>query len=179
MPRPGQHAPAIKNMRMSRALKLSCCAILAGLATAVCSTGYITPGSLAETEQAEQNSNSTATALYALLVSTSTPLDQPTQFTSPTALPSPSLAASPTPAESPTPAPPFVYVAQSGDSLAALAVRFGVAMEEIAAPQDIPSGMVGAGPIFTIPNVVGVTGPNEWLGPGREGVSSRPPLGFH
>ena len=166
-------------MRKSRALKLSCCAILAGLATAVCSTGYITPGSLAETEQAEQNSISTATALYALLASTSTPLGQPTQFTSPTALPSPSLAASPTPAESPTPAPPFVYVAQSGDSLAALAVRFGVAMEEIASPQDIPSGLIDAGQIFTIPNVLGVTGPNEWLVPDSEVVYSRSTIGFN
>ncbi|MEX2143523.1 MAG: LysM peptidoglycan-binding domain-containing protein [Anaerolineales bacterium] len=166
-------------MRNIRTLKLSACALLAAFATVVCNTGYITPGSLAETEQAEQNLSASATVLNALLVPASTESGLPTQFASPTALASPSIEASPTPAESPTPAAPFVYTAQSGDSLAALAVRFGVAPEEIASPQDIPSGLIDAGQILTIPNIVGVTGPNDRLVPDSELVYSSSTIGFN
>src|SRR3990170_264671 len=90
--------------------------LAAAFATAVCSGGYITPGSLEETEQAAQDMMASAPTLAQLLSPTSTPVSKP-------ASPTPTMAASPTPAESPTAAPPYLYAAQSGDTLAILAAR--------------------------------------------------------
>jgi LasA protease len=167
-------------MRNPRRLRLISCALLAAFATAVCSTGYITPGSLAETEQAEQALSASATALYALLVPAATLSTEAGQLESPqppTA--QPSASASPTSVISSTPAAPFIYEAQSGDSLISLAARFGVSPEQIASPQDIPSGLIDAGQILTIPNVVGETGPNVQLVPDSELVYSSSTIGFN
>lgn len=159
-------------MRLSRTFRLICCVLLAAFATTVCSTGYITPGSLAETEQAEQAFSASETALHALLIPTST-----TSFANETEVPA--LAASPSAAESPTVAPPFIYSAQAGDTLAALAVRFGVVPEEIASPQNIPSGLIDAGQFLTIPNVLSNTGPHDHLLPDSEVVYSRTTFDFN
>lgn len=164
-------------MQPSRSFRISCCVLLAAFATTVCSTGYITPGSLAETEAAEQALSASATALYALLLPVST---QPPETTDVGVTATfPTVVASPTPALSATAAPPYVYVAQSGDTLAALALRFGVAAEQIASPQDIPSGLINAGQILTIPNVLGVTSPAVRLLPDSEIVFARSTIGFN
>jgi LasA protease len=159
-------------MRFSRSTRLLFCALVAALATVVCSTGYLTPNSLAETEAAQLNQSASSTALAELLMPVSSPMA--------TALPaSPTEALSPTPAESPTAAPPYVYEAQSGDSIEAMAVHFGVSPEEIASPQDIPAGFVNAGQFFSIPNVLGETGPNDRLIPDSEVVYSPSTIGFN
>ena len=145
--------------------------LAAAFATAVCSGSYITPGSLAETEQASQNIMASATAL-AQLLSTSTPESE-------IASPTPTIASSPTPQESATAAAPYLYTAQSGDTIAAIATRFGVAVEDIASPQDIPTGLINAGQIFTIPNVLGETSPHDRLLPDSEIVYSPSAIGFN
>ena len=169
-------------MRNVRSFQLAACAMLIFVTTVVCSTGYITPASLAATQQAQDQLNATATALSGLLIPT-VGAGQPTQTANP-ALASPTVAASVTstlaPAESPTAAPPFVYTAQSGDTLAALAVRFAVDSQQIASPQDIPAtGLINAGQIFTIPNVVGPSGPNDRLIPDSEVVDSPTSIDFN
>jgi LasA protease len=166
-------------MRLSRPLALTLCALACAFATIVCSSGYVTPGSLAETQAAQANLSASATALYSLLAPIATSDGSavaPTAVDIPTLIPT--AAESPTPAQSPTAAPPHIYTAQSGDTLAALAARFGVMAEEIASPQDIPLGLINAGQIFTIPNVLGETGPNERLMPDSEVVFSPSTIGF-
>jgi murein DD-endopeptidase MepM/ murein hydrolase activator NlpD len=159
-------------MQFSRKILLTCAMAALAFATWVCSTGYITPGSLAETEQAEEALSASATALYALLGPTSPPRTPIAEATA-------TAAISPTPAGTATAAAPFVYVAQSGDTLAALSVRFGVDPAEFASPQDIPSGLIDSGQIFTIPNLIGATGPNENLLPDSEVVFSPSTIGFN
>ncbi len=50
--------------------------------------------------------------------------------------------------------PPFVYLSQSGDTLTALAARFGVSPGEITPPQPT-SGLLATGQELTIPNLLG------------------------
>jgi LysM repeat protein len=167
-------------MRRNRTLTLTLCALASAFATLVCSSGYITPGSLAETEEAQANLSASATALSALLVGPTQTLNAPVEIA--TAIPSaetqPSPEISSTPAESPTAAAPYVYTAQSGDTLSALAARFGVQAEEIASPQNIPPGLIPAGQILTIPNVLGETSPQDHLLPDSEVVFSPSAIGF-
>lgn len=151
-----------------RSVRLLACGLLVAFVTSVCSSGYITPGSLAATQQFAEAQAATASAFVPTNTPTNLPEETPTYMALPTA----------TPRESPSPAPPFLYTAQSGDTLETLAVRFGVSPDEIASPQDIPAGLINAGQIFTIPNVVGVTTPNEKLLPDSEVVYSPSAIGF-
>ena len=165
------HGVIFTSLSGSRSLRFSLIVLAIALATAVCSGGYITPGSLQQTEQAMQDIMASATALAKLLSPTETP--QPARPS-----PSPTVQTSPTPAESPSPAAPYIYTAQSGDTLAALAVRFGVSPEQIVSAQDIPTGLINAGQIFAIPNVLGETSPHERLLPDSEIVYSPSAIGF-
>ena len=160
-------------MQFSRSIRISLAILAAAFATSVCSGSYITPGSLEETEQASQGIMSSATAL-ARLLSTATPAPA-TPIDSPT----PTTASSPTPQESATAGTPYLYTAQSGDTIAAIAARFGVALEDIASPQDIPSGLINMGQIFTIPNVLGETSPHDRLLPDSEVIFSPSAIGFN
>ena len=160
-------------MQFSRSIRISLAILAAAFATSVCSGSYITPGSLEETEQASQDIMSSATAL-ARLLSTATPAPA-TLAASPT----PTVAISPTAQESPTAGAPYLYTAQSGDTIAAIAARFGVTLEDIASPQDIPSGLINAGQIFTIPNVLGETSPHDRLLPDSEVIFSPSAIGFN
>ncbi|MBX3005145.1 MAG: LysM peptidoglycan-binding domain-containing protein [Anaerolineales bacterium] len=153
--------------RMLRLLVLSLA--LAG-ASLMCSSGYITPQSLRATQDLLAQLSATASAF----VPSATPTELPSLTPSLRATASPS----PTPQESPSPAPPFIYTAQSGDTLAALAVRFGVDPGQIASPRDIPSGLIPPGQIFTIPHAVGITTPNDKLVPDSEVVYSPSASGF-
>lgn len=157
-------------MNFPRSIRFSLATLAAALATAVCSGSYITPGSLQETEQAAQDIMASATAL-ARLLSTATPdslIDNST----------PTIALSPTAQESPTAAAPYIYTAQSGDTLTAIAARFGVTPDEIASPQDIPDGLINAGQIFTVPNVLGETTSHDKLLPDSEIIDSQSAIGF-
>lgn len=159
-------------MKLSRSLRLTCCVLLAAFATAVCSSGYITPGSLSETEEAGQAISASATRLAELLATSTAELGTATT-------PFPTAEATTAPLESATPAAPYLYTAQSGDTLAALASRFGVNPTDIASPQDIPPGLINAGQIFNIPNVLGATTPNERLIPDSEVIYSPSAIGFN
>src|SRR5690606_33022978 len=134
----------------------------------VCSSGYITPQSLQATQGVQQEMTATASAYV--------PSATPTEL--PTLTPTPLVQPTVTPHESPSPAPPFIYTAQSGDTLAALAVRFGVDASQIASPQDISQGLITPGQIFTIPHTVGITTPNEKLLPDSEVIYSPSAIGF-
>jgi LysM repeat protein len=158
-------------MRVSRNLKLILAFLAAAFATAVCSGNYITPGSLEETEQAAQNIMASATALANLLSPTETP-------ETPKATATPIARASATPLESPTAGAPYLYTAQAGDTLEVLAIRFGVDARQIASPQDISSGLITAGQIFNIPNLLAETTPNDRLLPDSEIVFSPSAIGF-
>ena len=65
--------------------------------------------------------------------------------------------------------PVFNYSAQSGDTLAGLAGRFGVDPSEISSPRAIPAtGLILAGQTLSIPNRLGTTGPGAALLPDSE-----------
>jgi len=57
--------------------------------------------------------------------------------------------------ESGTVLPPFIYTIQSGDTLTALAARFGVSADQISPPQPA-TGLLTIGQQLTIPNLLGV-----------------------
>lgn len=168
-------------MPTSRAIKLLCFAVFSAAATIVCSSGYVTPGSLAETEQAEGHLAASATALQGLLDPGQLP-QLPTASLTPSEVPTEvfaTAAPTPTPAQSPTASPPFIYTAQAGDTLASLALRFGVDAAEIASPQDIAAGLLNPGQILTIPNRVGASGPNQRLIPDSDVVLSPSSIDFN
>ncbi|MCW5876292.1 MAG: LysM peptidoglycan-binding domain-containing M23 family metallopeptidase [Anaerolineales bacterium] len=164
----------------ARSFRLLCFAIVSAAATVVCSSGYVTPGSLGETQQAEQAAAASATALQGLLI----PVNPPTATEPvPTDVPTEVIATAaptPTPALSPTAGAPFIYTAQSGDTLPALAVRFNVDPADIASPHDLPSlGLINPGQVLTIPNRMGATGPSEQIMPDSEVVYSPSSIGFN
>lgn len=152
----------------SRAYRLIACSLVIALVTTVCSSSYITPQSLQATQGAVNQQTATASAFV--------PSATPTEL--PTASPTPLVMPSATPHETATPAPPFIYTAQSGDTLDVLAVRFGVEVSDIASPQDIPPGLITPGQIFTIPNILGLTTPSEKLVPDSEVIYSPSAIGF-
>lgn len=151
-----------------RSYRLIACSLVVALVTTVCSSSYITPQSMQGTQAAQAELSATASAF----VPSATPTELPTL--TPTSLAMPSA----TPQESATPAPPFIYTAQSGDTLDTLAARFGVDAGQIASPQDIPAGLISPGQIFTIPHAVGLTTPNEKLVPDSEVIYSPSAIGF-
>ncbi len=78
-----------------------------------------------------------------------------------------------------TPLPPILYYTQAGDTLPAVAVRFGVLPEEITYPEPVPqSGLINAGKLLIIPNRLDQTGPADLLLPDSEIVFSPSALDF-
>ncbi len=78
-----------------------------------------------------------------------------------------------------TPLPPVLYYTQAGDTLPAVAVRFGVAVEEITSPEPVPpTGLINAGKLLIIPNRLDETGPGDLLLPDSEIVFSPSALDF-
>lgn len=151
-----------------RSFRLILGSLAVAFATVVCSSGYITPQSLQATQGVQLEMTATASAY----VPSATPTELPTLTATPRV--QPTL----TPQESPSPAPPFIYTAQSGDTLAVLAARFGVDTSQIASPQDIPTGLINPGQVFTIPHAVGITTPSEKLIPDSEVIFSPSAIGF-
>ncbi|MEW6179040.1 MAG: M23 family metallopeptidase [Chloroflexota bacterium] len=116
------------------------------------------------------------------------PTDQPVeaQMNTPLAIGTPPVAQftpsqpvfTPLPTRS-TPLPPILYYTQAGDTLPAVAVRFGVLPEEITSPESIPAtGLINAGKLLVIPNRLDQTGPSELLLPDSEIVFSPSALDF-
>lgn len=86
---------------------------------------------------------------------------------------SPTLPATPTLAFSGT-AEPVVYEAQPGDTLAALAARFGVVPEDVTSASPLPEdgSLIDPGQLLFIPRRLGAVGPAERLLPDSEVVFS-------
>jgi LasA protease len=99
-------------------------------------------------------------------------LDPPT----PTMEPSPS----PLPTLSGAPKPPVIYYAQSGDSLTAVATRFGVNPSDISSADPLPvTGLVNPGTLMLIPDRMQETTPSTLLLPDSEFVYSASALDFN
>lgn len=106
------------------------------------------------------------------------PLQAATLAEAPTAVP-PTPISTPTPTEAGTPRPPILYYAQAGDTLPALAVRYGVAAEEITSPDPLdPTGLIPPGQLLIIPNRLDGLGPDQALLPDSEVVYSPSAVGF-
>jgi LysM repeat protein len=78
-----------------------------------------------------------------------------------------------------TPAPPFLYYTQAGDTLAALALRFNVPVEQINSPDPIkPEGFIDPGQLLVIPQILTETSSAEHIMPDSEIVFSPSALDF-
>jgi LasA protease len=98
-------------------------------------------------------------------------IDPPT----PTLEPSPS----PLPTLSGAPKPPVIYYSQSGDSLSAVATRFGVDPSEISSTDPLPaSGLLNPGTLMLIPDRMTETSPSTLTLPDSEFVYSASALEF-
>jgi LysM repeat protein len=85
----------------------------------------------------------------------------------------------PTPTISATPAPPILYTSQSGDTLPALAARFGVMSSEITSTEELPAWeLINPDQLLIIANRLGETGPSENIIPDSEVVYSPSGLDF-
>jgi murein DD-endopeptidase MepM/ murein hydrolase activator NlpD len=74
---------------------------------------------------------------------------------------------------------PVLYSVQAGDTLPALALRFGVTPEEISSPQDITqTGFITPGQLLIIPDMFAETTPSEQLLPDSELIFSPSAIGF-
>ncbi|MHB1339841.1 MAG: hypothetical protein ACYCYG_13605, partial [Bellilinea sp.] len=81
--------------------------------------------------------------------------------------------------ENTTPLPPVLYYTQAGDTLPAIAARFGVEQDEITSNEAFEvTGFIPAGKLLIIPNRLGATGPADLLLPDSEIVYSPSALGF-
>lgn len=78
-----------------------------------------------------------------------------------------------------TPLPPILYYTQAGDTLPAVAVRFGVGQEEITSNEvfDV-TGLLPAGKLLIIPDRLDATGPADAVLPDSEVVYSPSALDF-
>ncbi|TAK14151.1 MAG: LysM peptidoglycan-binding domain-containing protein [Anaerolineae bacterium] len=157
------------------------------LVTVTCSSSYITPASLTATAAAPltpQTPLPTAFLVAPTLAASNTP--EPSATPQPQdASPTPEQTATETPLPSPTPdvvggdTPPLLYTAQSGDSLDALAARFGVSPFEIVSDKEIPrTGFINPGQLLVIPVRLADTGPNNRILPDSDLVYSPSAVGF-
>lgn len=81
--------------------------------------------------------------------------------------------------ENQTPLPPVLYYSQAGDTLPALAARFGVGQDEITSNEIFEvTGFIPAGKLLIIPNRLGETGPVDQILPDSEIVFSPSALDF-
>lgn len=123
----------------------------------------------------------TATLPDPTALPSNTPTPEPT-FTQTIAQaePTATLAVTQPPSTSETPIPPVIYFTQSGDTLPALAMRFGVAVEEISSNDVIPAtGLITPGTLLVIPQRLGEdTSPATIALPDSEIVFSPSALDF-
>jgi murein DD-endopeptidase MepM/ murein hydrolase activator NlpD len=96
--------------------------------------------------------------------------------------PTPTLEPSPSPLPtlSGAPKPPVIYYAQSGDSLSAVATRFGVDPSEITSNDPLPAaGLLNPGTLMLIPDRMLETTPATLILPDSEFVYSASALDFN
>ena len=85
----------------------------------------------------------------------------------------------PTPTPTLQPNAPRLYYAQAGDTLPAVAIRFGVNMDEIASPETLPlRGFIHPDQLLVIPNRLSNVGSAHPLLPDSELVYSPSAIGF-
>lgn len=159
-------------MKYFRAFLLLC---IAALVSSGCSNGlwgeYATP-TLDFSLYFTATPFEAATLIPTPAPATGTPtIDPPT----PTLEPSPS----PLPTLSGAPKPPVIYYSQSGDSLSAVATRFGVDPSEISSTDPLPaSGLLNPGTLMLIPDRMTETSPSTLTLPDSEFVYSASALEF-
>ncbi len=163
-------------MKLSRRFKLILAVIGIWASSVVCSSSYITPGSVASTSAAEE-SVAPPTAFFI------PPTESPTETSAASATPQATIEiieASPTPLplDSVAESPPILYSAQSGDSLSLIAVHFGVNPQDISSPLDIPEGLIPSGQLLIIPDILVEVSSNERLIPDSEVIYSPSAIGF-
>ncbi len=165
-------------MKLTDRSKFIAAALMIWAATVVCSSSYITPGSVAATSDAE-DSKAPPTAFFI------PPTEIPTQVPSASATPEATITAeiidaspTPIPLDSIPESPPILYSAQSGDSRSLVAVHFGVNPQDISSPLPIPEGLIPAGQLLVIPDVLGEVSSNERLLPDSEVIYSPSAIGF-
>jgi len=153
------------------------------LVSMACSSSYITPARLTATANAAYiGTTPLPTAFFVQPSQTPSPQDAnnatlPTIEREPLA-PDPTEAVSATPALAPAlpvdaSAPPTLYRAQAGDTLKALAVRFGVNPIEIVSEKPIPDHeFIEPEQLLMIPQRIANTTPNQHLMPDSEVVYS-------
>ena len=171
------------NTKKKASIKIIFFIIVASLPLMFCSSGYITPYSLTATA-APFIETAVPTAYFVgptnLPNSEATPL--PTEDSA-VISPMPSVDPNLTATEAPTPTetlepiaadtPPMLYFAQSGDSVPALANRFGVNQFEIVSAEEIPeNGYLSPGQMMMIPLRLAHTSPETQLIPDSEIVYS-------
>ncbi len=113
-------------------------------------------------------------------VNTPPPPPSPTPFNTPVVAvnsptPSPKVASIPTSDD-----PPILYYSQSGDTLIAVAARFGVAPDEITSSQSLPiTRMIDPGTLLVIPDrIAEETGPDVQIMPDTEIIFSATAIDF-
>jgi LysM repeat protein len=155
-----------------------------------CSSGYITPGSLTATaEMALIEDTPFPTAFLVVPTDTATALPLPTDTPDPLFQTATGLApeeiiitpptATPTVSTVDTGLAPIVYTARSGDTLGALAARFGVNPFEIVSDQPIPEqGFINPGTVIVIPQRLVETTSGTLLIPDSDLVYSPTAIGF-
>jgi len=156
-------------MQTSRNIKLGFIVVFSVFGSVVCSSGYITPGSVAATADAENNPP--ATAFY--VAPTLTP-----NLSSSGSLASPTARVTENPAASQEAGKSILYAAQSGDSLSVVAAHFGVEESEIASPADIAEGLIAPGQLLVIPDRLGEVSSNVQIMPDSEIIYSPSAIGF-
>ena len=84
--------------------------------------------------------------------STATATERPSPSAFPTASPTAVPTPAPTPESTPTPAPtPVTYIVQPGDTLNAIAARFGTTSQAIMAANGLTSDIINVGQVLIIP----------------------------
>ncbi len=117
----------------------------------------------------------TAVPLY---IATFTP-QPPTATATPLPTATPAATSTPTATLPPTPQPPYIYYTQAGDTLPALAVRFGVSVNEIQSSRSLsPTGLLPPNTMLIIPHRLGRTTRNQHLIPDSEIIYSPSAIDF-
>jgi LysM repeat protein len=167
-----------------RRLQLTALALVGALLTGVCRSGYITPASLTATAAASLTPQAPLPTafLVAPTAASATPAPSDTPPAQETATNAPPPSDTPEPTATPAPGeetPPLLYTAQSGDSLEALAARFGVSPFEIVSDKELPrTGFINPGQLLVIPQRLYNTGPNARILPDSDLVYSPSGVGF-
>lgn len=161
-------------MQANKRYKLFLISMVFALLSIMCSSSYVTPDSLTATAQATFQQTDIPTAFFVFPTETVTVSPTVTETPDPLLFsPTPDLpSATPEPTATTTPegnlveSPPLQYTVQSGDTWEALAIRFGVAEEEIISDEPIAEeGFLNPGQFMLIPNRLSATSPEFLLIP--------------